>query len=77
MMRGLALCGDKYPFASADSTNVARNFKNKGAEICPERMARRIDAIQSPLRWTVRETQVDLFERSRAWESVTQKNVRV
>jgi hypothetical protein len=28
MMRGLALCGDIYPFASADSTNVARNFKN-------------------------------------------------
>ena len=64
MMRGLALCGDKYPFASADSTNVARNFKNKGAEVCPERMARRIDAIQSPLQWTVKETQVDLFERS-------------
>ena len=66
MMRGLSLCGDRYPFASADSTNVARNFWREGAEVCPERMARRIDAIQSPLQWTMKETQVDLFERSRA-----------
>ena len=64
MMRGLSLCGDVYPFASADSTNVARNFWREGSEVCPERMARRIDAIQSPLQWTVKETQVDLFERS-------------
>ena len=61
MMRGLALCGDTYPFASADSTNVARNFKNKGSEVCPERMARRIDAVQCPLTWKVKETQTDLF----------------
>jgi hypothetical protein len=57
MMRGLALCGDVYPFASADSTNVARNFKNKGSQICPERMARRIDSVQSPLKWNVTATQ--------------------
>lgn len=46
MLRGLALSGDRWPFASADSVNVARNFKNKGAEQCPERMARRIDSAQ-------------------------------
>jgi hypothetical protein len=57
MMRGLALCGDVYPFASADSTNVARNFKNKGSQMCPERMARRIDSIQSPLTWNITATQ--------------------
>jgi len=57
MMRGLSLCGDVYPFASADSTNVARNFKNKGSETCPERMARRIDSVQSPLKWNVTATQ--------------------
>ena len=57
MMRGLALCGDVYPFASADSTNVARNFKNKGSQMCPERMARRIDSVQSPLKWNVTATQ--------------------
>jgi len=61
MMRGLALCGDIYPFASADSTNVARNFKNKGSETCPERMARRIDSIQTPLKWTLREIQGSLL----------------
>ena len=57
MMRGLSLCGDVYPFASADSTNVARNFKNKGSQMCPERMARRIDSVQSPLKWNVTATQ--------------------
>lgn len=61
MLRGLAVCGDRWPFASADSTNVARNFKNKGAETDPERMARRIDAIQCPVRWTDVGTQVELF----------------
>lgn len=54
MLRGLAMCGDVWPFASADSTNVARNFKNIGAAVCPERMARRIDAVQCPVRWIVR-----------------------
>ena len=62
MLRGLAVVGDVWPFASADSTNVARNFKNIGAEICPERMSRRIDAIQSPVGWSVRSIkQEDLF----------------
>lgn len=64
MLRGLAVVGDVWPFASADSTNVARNFKNKGAEVCPERMARRIDAIQSPVAWAprvIRTNHEDLF----------------
>lgn len=49
MLRGLAMCGDIFPFASADSVNVARNFKDTNAD--PERMARRIDAIQCPVTW--------------------------
>jgi hypothetical protein len=61
MMRGLSLCGDVYPFASADSTNVARNFKNIGERVDPERMARRIDSVQCPIRWTIRPTQKDMF----------------
>lgn len=62
MLRGLAVVGDVWPFASADSTNVARNFKNIGQAVCPERMARRIDAIQSPVSWSVRLIQQeDLF----------------
>lgn len=65
MLRGLAVCGDVWPFASADSTNVARNFKNKGNEVCPERMARRIDAVQCPIKWADRTTnhhRGDLFD---------------
>lgn len=60
MLRGLAMCGDRWPFASADSVNVARNFKDTNAD--PERMARRIDAIQCPVRWTMRATQEDMFD---------------
>lgn len=59
MLRGLALCGDRWPFASADSVNVARNFKDTST--CPERMARRIDAIQCPTRWKVRAKQMEMF----------------
>lgn len=59
MLRGLAMCGDRWPFASADSVNVARNFKDSNAD--PERMARRIDAVQCPTRWTVRGLQEDMF----------------
>jgi len=49
MLRGLAQSGKRWPFASADSTNVARNFKNKGAEKCPVAMVQRIDAVQTPI----------------------------
>lgn len=59
MLRGLALCGDRWPFASADSVNVARNFKDTNTD--PERMARRIDAIQCPILWSVRAEQSELF----------------
>lgn len=59
MLRGMALCGDRWPFASADSANVARNFKD--AQVCPERMARRIDAQQCPISWKVLAEQQGLF----------------
>jgi hypothetical protein len=62
MLRGLSLCGDRWPFASADSTNVARNFKNIGNETDPERMARRIDSVQCPIKWKTRATQKELFD---------------
>ena len=61
MMRGLSLCGDVWPFASADSTNVARNFKNIGQQVCPERMARRIDSIQCWKKWSIKQTQMSLI----------------
>jgi hypothetical protein len=50
-LRGLSLAGRHWPFASADSTNVARNFKNRGNEKCPNCMAERIDAKQTPMHW--------------------------
>lgn len=59
MLRGLVLAGDKWPFASGDSTNVAQNFERN--KICPERMARRLDAVQCPLFWTPRPQQKDMF----------------
>lgn len=60
MLRGLALCGDRWPFASADSVNVARNFKDSKAD--PERMARNIDSIQCPTRWHPLPANLGLFE---------------
>lgn len=58
MLRGLVLAGDRWPFASADSVNVARNYKDTNS--CPERMARNIDARQCPVRWHVRPEQMEL-----------------
>lgn len=60
MLRGLAMAGDRWPFASADSVNVARNFKDSGT--CPERMARRIDAVQCPVKWVVKPQQETIFD---------------
>lgn len=48
MMRGLRISNGRWPFASADSTNIARNFKNKGRVKCPEEMAKVIDSVQTP-----------------------------
>jgi len=53
MLRGLKLSKERWPFASADSTNVARNFKNKGKEKCPKAMIDRIDSVQTPLRFSL------------------------
>ena len=53
MMRGLKLSKERWPFASSDSTNVARNFKDKKNPKCPKQMCDRIDAIQTPLRFTL------------------------
>jgi hypothetical protein len=60
MLRGLDLAGSDYPFASADSTNIARNHAgtNSGrAPRSPRAMADEIDARQCPGRWTVKPAQ--------------------
>lgn len=65
MLRGMALAGDRWPFASVDSVNVARNFKT--AQTCPERMARLIDGRRnSPVKWIASHAQADLFTASPA-----------
>ena len=48
-MRMLSQSDGPWPLASADSTNVARNYKRNGEH--PETMAARIDAIQPAPRW--------------------------
>lgn len=59
MMRGLSLAGKRWPFASADSTNVARNHKDVGT--CPDHMARTIDAVQCPVSWALRPAQAGML----------------
>jgi hypothetical protein len=49
MLRGMALSGSDYPFASVDSTDVARNH-NRPHNLA-RAMAERWDGIQCPARW--------------------------
>lgn len=65
MLRGLDLADERWPFASADSVNVARNFKCR--RMCPERMARVIDSRNPRVtKWRPRVVQGGLFEEGAA-----------
>jgi len=60
-LRMLAQAGNRWPLSSADSVNVARNYSNAlSGKRCPEIMAREIDAVQAPIRWTPRPQQLEL-----------------
>lgn len=59
MLRGMSLSGTSYPFASVDSTDVARNH-NRGGSI--KLRADRWDASQNPKRWYMKMEQQDLLE---------------
>jgi hypothetical protein len=59
MLRGMAVTGKRWPFASVDSVNVARNYKDTNS--CPEAMARVIDAVQCPAKWTLTHQQMELI----------------
>jgi len=59
MLRGMAVAGKRWPFASVDSVNVARNFKDM--DTCPEAMARVIDAVQCPVKWKTEPEQMALI----------------
>lgn len=50
MLRGMAMAGQEFPFASVDSTDIARNHNRPGNTA--RRMAERWDAMQCPARWT-------------------------
>lgn len=50
MLRGMQLSGGVYPFASVDSTDVARNHRRPGNTA--RRMADRWDSMQAPCRHT-------------------------
>lgn len=58
-LRMLDLGGSEYPLASADSVNVARNFKDSNTP--PKLMAKRINTRNTPTTWKERETQCRLF----------------
>jgi hypothetical protein len=49
-LRMLGQCGNKWPLASADSTNIGRNHKT--LRIHPELMAERIDSVQPSRKWS-------------------------
>lgn len=53
MLRGMSLAGSHYPFASLDSTDIARNH-NRDCNTARV-MADRWDALQCPARWEYRE----------------------
>ena len=59
MLRGMAVAGKRWPFASVDSVNVARNHKRQ--KTCPEAMARTIDAVQCPVKWQVQSEQMEMI----------------
>lgn len=60
MLRGMSLAGSFYPFASLDSTDIARNhhLPSKSAAA----MAARWDAQQCPAWWTPRPVTVSFLE---------------
>lgn len=55
MLRGMNLSASQYPFASVDSTDIARNHAGNKTRRTPARdpvaMARRWDRMQCPARW--------------------------
>lgn len=58
MLRGMNLSGSHYPFASVDSTDVARNHNRKNNAVI---MANRWDAMQCPPGWHPQITQRELL----------------
>ncbi len=62
MLRGMSLAGSRYPFASVDSTDIARNHNR--AHNGARQMADRWDALQNPPRWARVPEPTRLFEEA-------------
>lgn len=60
MLRGMSLSGLHYPFASVDSTDIARN--HNAPQNSPRKMVERWDCAQTPARWIVRPVHGSLLE---------------
>jgi hypothetical protein len=59
MLRGMALSGKEWPFASVDSTDIARNHHLPHKS--PRTMADRWDGMQCPHRWVSKHEQMELI----------------
>lgn len=59
MLRGIGVIGKRWPFASADSANVARNYRRNN--VSAKSMVEAIDSIQSPVQWKIKSVQRHLF----------------
>lgn len=59
MLRGMQLSGMRWPFASVDSTDIARNHARD--QNTPRAMADRWDAMQCPSRWVSQPQQQDML----------------
>jgi hypothetical protein len=59
MLRGMQLSGKHWPFASVDSTDIARNHHLPHQS--PRKMADRWDGAQTPGRWEPRPQQMDMI----------------
>lgn len=59
MLRGMACSGQRWPFASVDSTDIARNHNRP--QNTPKSMRERWDVLQCPSAWTTQPEQMDLI----------------
>ncbi len=60
MLRGMQCSGERWPFASVDSTDIAQNHHR--AQNTARKMADRWDAMQTPAFWSIRPQQLELTD---------------
>lgn len=58
MLRGMSCSGKEWPFASVDSTDIARNHHL--AHKSPKKMAERWDGVQCPHKWVQTPEQMEM-----------------